>query len=582
MKDSTTKPALRITLAYAVVAALWIFFSGRFLAFLVHDPSRYINLEVYKGMGFVAVTSILLYLGMKRQFTRMEQMHKERLAEVARKENVLHRLEHYLKVSPTVTWAGRIEKGEIRPVWFSENLQQLLGFSSSEALEPDWWRKHVHPEDLPGIDCQISDLFEKGSLGREYRLFCKDGSVIWVREEMRTSGSGRHAEDVVGTWTIITRQKKAELSLAESEKRYRSLFENSPVAVFINQNDRVVMANRACLKLCEAKEPDHLLGRSIYTLFHPEFHELIKKRISLVREQNKEVPTTEEKILTLNGTEVYVEVSTAPFTLHGKPALHVILRDITESKEAERKLRELNTELEQRVAERTAELENRNRELETFTYSVSHDLKAPLRGIDGYSRLLLEDHYENLDAEGRNFLEIIRGASQQMSRLIDDLLDYSRMERRPLKSGTVDIGSLVDSVLFEKREEIKTLGADVKVSVPFETIRGDADGLALALRNYVDNALKFSDPSGKPEIEIGGEETRRSWRIWVRDTGIGFDMSFHDRIFGIFQRLHRPEDYQGTGVGLAIVKKAVERMGGRTWAESVPGEGSTFFLEVPK
>lgn len=582
MKDSTTKPALRITLVYTVVAALWIFFSGRFLAFFIHDLSRHVSLEIYKGLGFVAVTSVFLYLGMKYQFGRMEQLHKESLDEVARRENILHRLEHYLEVSPTVTWAGKLEDGKNRPVWVSENIQHLFGYTPSEILEPDRLEKIILPEDFKNIQENLSKLRKKGQISHEFRLIKNNGTTVWVREDIRAVGGKNHPEDIVGTWTIITKQKEAELSLAESEERYRSLFENAPVAVFVNHNDRVVMVNRACVELFEAEEAGQLLGRSIYDIFHPSLHEIIKKRIFLVRERKEQVPVLEEKILTLGGRSVDVEVSSAPFVYQGKPALHVILRDITERKEAERKLRELNAELEQRVADRTAELESRNRELERFTYSVSHDLKAPLRGIDGYSRLLLEDHAENLDEEGRQFLRIIRGEALRMSRLIDDLLDYSRMERRPMELGTVDIGSLIDSVLMEKRQTIKELGADVKVSVPFETIRGDADGLALALRNYVDNALKFSDASETPRLTIGGEENDRFWTIWVRDKGIGFDMSFHDRIFDIFQRLHRSEDYEGTGVGLAIVKKAVERMGGQTWAESTPGEGSTFYMEIPK
>jgi len=582
MKDSTTKAALRVTFVYAVVAALWIFFSGRFLALLVHDPSRYVNLEVYKGMGFVAVTSILLFLGMKRQFARMEDMHRDRLAEVARKENILHRLEHYLKVSPTVTWAGKIEHGKVQPVWFSENLEQLLGYSPAEALKPGWWHENVHPEDLRKIEKDIALLAERGHLGREYRFYCKDGSGIWLREEIRTTGHERHPEDIVGTWTIITKQKEAELSLAESEERYRSLFEHAPNAIFVNIDNQIALANKACVRLFGTESTEDLLGRSIFELFHPDFHELIKKRLEHVRNTRKAMPTVEQKILRLDGTTVDVEVSTAPFQYDGRQGTHVIVHDISDRKESERKLRELNAELEKRVAERTAELEIRNRELETFTYSVSHDLKAPLRGIDGYSRLLLEDHYENLDEEGRQFLEIIRGAALRMSRLIDDLLDYSRMERRPMKTGSVGLRKLIDSTLREREEEISERGIDVKISLPFDTVKADGDGITLALGNFLENAVKFSEPSRGPEIEIGGSEDDSSWVIWVRDNGIGFDMSFHDRIFGIFQRLHRSEDYEGTGVGLAIVKKAVERMGGRTWAESKPGEGSIFYMEIPK
>jgi signal transduction histidine kinase len=248
----------------------------------------------------------------------------------------------------------------------------------------------------------------------------------------------------------------------------------------------------------------------------------------------------------------------------------------------EEELRKLNTELEHRVVERTAELEARARELETFTYSVSHDLKAPLRGLDGYSRLLLEDHAGQLDEEGLSFVKIIRRAAQNMSQLIDDLLAYSRLERRALHSGQVDINGLLESLLAERGEEFRARGVTLRVDLASATATADAEGLAQALRNLIDNALKFTTGVKQPAIAIGGSQTEKTQLLWIRDNGVGFDMRFHDRIFEIFQRLHREEDYPGTGIGLAIVKKALERMGGRAWAESAPGNGATFWLEIPK
>ena len=238
--------------------------------------------------------------------------------------------------------------------------------------------------------------------------------------------------------------------------------------------------------------------------------------------------------------------------------------------------------LEQRVAERTAELAAVNKELETFTYSVSHDLKAPLRGIDGYSRLLLHEHAERLNDEGRSFLHTIRKAVAQMSRLIDDLLAYSRLERRALHVGQVNARALIDKLLAERSDELRARTVTTRVELPFETVTAEAEGLAQAIRNLLDNALKFTQGVAAPAIDIGGRETERTRILWVRDNGIGFDMRYHERLYGIFQRLHRAEDYPGTGVGLAIVKKAVERMGGQVWAESVPGQGATFYVEVPR
>jgi PAS domain S-box-containing protein len=239
-------------------------------------------------------------------------------------------------------------------------------------------------------------------------------------------------------------------------------------------------------------------------------------------------------------------------------------------------------ELEQRVAERTLQLEAKNRELETFTYSVSHDLKAPLRGIDGYSRLLLEDYLDRLDEDGRSFLHNIRVAADQMSQLIDDLLAYSRLERRNLQTDKISPQKLVDALLTERAGDLEKRHVTVTLTIPDTMVTADREGLAMALRNLLDNALKFTQETEVPSIEIGGHETETFCILWVRDNGIGFDMKYHDRILEMFQRLHRAEEYPGTGIGLAIVHKAMQRMGGRVWAESEQGKGSTFYLEVPK
>lgn len=248
---------------------------------------------------------------------------------------------------------------------------------------------------------------------------------------------------------------------------------------------------------------------------------------------------------------------------------------------AKRALDQLNVELEHRITARTAALAAKSRELETFAYSVAHDLKAPLRGIDGYSRLLLEDHKASLNDEGRSFLETIQSSSAEMTQLIEDLLDYSRLERRELHTGPIELRSLVDAVVQAKKREVGDRTIEFVINVNGETVRADQSGLSQSLRNYLDNAIKFTRDVPNARIEVGSRETDDGCVLWVKDNGVGFDMTYHDRIFDIFQRLNRNEEYPGTGIGLAIVRKAMERMGGKAWAESETGKGATFYLEIP-
>lgn len=282
-----------------------------------------------------------------------------------------------------------------------------------------------------------------------------------------------------------------------------------------------------------------------------------------------------------DGTETPYFFTGMTVSFRGETCLVGVGIDIAERRRAEDKVRELNADLERRVAERTAELQAKNRELETFTYSVSHDLKAPLRGIDGYSRLLQEDYGDKFDEEGRRFLAAVRHASQQMGQLIDDLLSYSQLERRALTLSSVRPAAVLDAVPAAFFEELRERGVEFSSELPDAAVRADANGLAQVLRNLLDNALKFTRGAQKPRIEVGGRIEEGRYLLWVRDNGIGFDMKFVERIFDIFQRLHRAEDYPGTGIGLAIVRKAMERMGGRAWAVSEPGRGATFFVEIP-
>lgn len=256
----------------------------------------------------------------------------------------------------------------------------------------------------------------------------------------------------------------------------------------------------------------------------------------------------------------------------------VVLRDLTAQKAIQHEVETLNNELEARVHARTQALETANRNLESFAYSVSHDLKAPLRGIEGYGRLLAEDYRDALPEEAREYVDLIRQASERMDRMIEDILAYSRVQVREMNLRPTDVRELVRRLLVEFEPQLRS---DVELVQDVESgvLETDRDGLTQILRNYLSNALKFSRRAAPPRIRIEGRRQGQGYRFAVTDNGTGFDMRYHDRIFEIFHRLPNDEETTGTGIGLALAARAAERLHGRVWAESEPGKLTTFYFE---
>jgi signal transduction histidine kinase len=233
-----------------------------------------------------------------------------------------------------------------------------------------------------------------------------------------------------------------------------------------------------------------------------------------------------------------------------------------------------------KIQERTAKLSEALHELEAFSYTVAHDLRAPLRAMAGLSRILMEDHIEKADEAGQEYARRVVEAGKKMDAMVQDLLEYSRLARQELQLGSVDLGELLREILSSMESDLTERGASITVREPFPTVLAHRGALSQAVTNLIQNAAKFVLPGKRPEIIICAETKAGAVVLSIEDRGIGISPEHHDRIFGVFQRLHDERSYPGTGIGLAIVRKAMERMGGRAGVESQPGKGSRFWLEL--
>jgi PAS domain S-box-containing protein len=382
----------------------------------------------------------------------------------------------------------------------------------------------------------------------------------------------------------IQERQKAEVLKKETATMLQALIRAIPDLVWLKDKQGVYLfCNSRFESFFGAKETD-IVGKTDYDFLKTDLADFFRKHDNSVIKNAKACKNEEEIVFATDGhREILETIKTPLYNSDGQIASILgIGRNITERKRIEKELTEYREHLEELVKVRTTALEMMNKEMETFTYSVSHDLKAPLRGIDGYSRLLEEEYADKLDEEGLLFLKNVRQSAAQMNQLIEDLLAYSRMERRDIQSVLIDLSSMIDILVSQRAQDLKARHIKMSVTLPFKTITSDIETLRQVLANYLDNAVKFSREDGSATIEMGGREDAASWTLWVKDNGIGFDPQYLDRIFEIFQRLHRTEDYPGTGIGLAIVRKAVERIGGQAWGESALGKGATFFVNIPK
>lgn len=460
---------------------------------------------------------------------------------------------------------------------------RTLGYTPDELIGR-FYLRFVHPDDRTWIHAffneQLMGEIQRSSI--EFRYFGKEGKTGWLRFFVSPIVEGKRSAGLTGVAVETTGLKEAEAALLANERRFRALIENSSDGIVLIDVQGTINFTSASSTRLTGYPREELVNSDIFDLIHYDDRESVRVILKNLVEHPSSPAVVQYRALHKNGAWRWME-GVGTNLLHEASVGAIVLnyRDITEQKQAEEEIQTLNEELEQRVIERTAQLQAANKELEAFSYSVSHDLRAPLRAIDGFTRILVTRYASFLDTEGRRYLDIIEKSTRRMGQLIDDLLALSRFGRVEFEKSPVDMNTLARMVVDDltKSDPGKAITLLIKTMPP---ALANAALLRQVFMNLVSNALKFTRTKPDPFVELGGSEQEEENVYYVKDNGVGFNMRYADKLFGVFQRLHTAEEFEGTGVGLAIVQRIIHRHGGRVWAESQPGAGATFFFSLPK
>ncbi len=539
-----------------------------------------------------AATIGLLQLSDHRQdrFSEESVIFLEEAAEIigmalsrADAQNALRESEERFRTAATaaneVVWEWDFATDHVE--WYGD-IDIALGYEAGEfARDLATWEEALHPDDHDRVMASLrASTGRNGRYYEEYRIRHRSGAYLdWTDRGIVLSDKDGIPARMVGVCADITEQKRAEEALRESEARYRAHFLNSSDVIYSMGSGPSLISISPSVEGLLGYKPEEIIGKNFIkmNIIAPESVDTaVSDTLALLA--GERVSPAEYVFVAKDGSRVVGEVRSTPLVKDGEIVGIVgVARDITEQKRLEEERKKLNQELERRVIERTAQLQAANRELEAFGYSVSHDLRTPLRAIDGFTRMLIDEYSGSLDEEGQRLLDIIRRNTTYMAELIDHLLTLSRIDRKERVDAPVDMNSLVRQVLDELTLSLE--GREVEfVLGDLPEINGDAVMWQQVWANLLSNAVKFSRDRADARIEVGCLRAEGEQVFFVKDNGAGFDMRYVDKLFGVFRRLHSAEDFEGVGVGLAVVQRIVRRHGGRVWAEGKVGEGATFYF----
>ncbi|HZV33309.1 MAG TPA: PAS domain S-box protein [Verrucomicrobiae bacterium] len=470
---------------------------------------------------------------------------------------------------------------------WNKSAERTFGYTAEEAIGRPITL--LIPEDRQDEEPNILARLRRGERVDHFETIRRRKDGVLLNISLTISPVKDESGNIIGASKVardITHRKRAEEALRESEQRFRSLVDHSFVPIWVKDCDgRYMMANKRYEEVFGVSEED-ITGKTDYD-FHPGHvaKELRENDLQVIRtgKPMEAEETTYRKGVPRTFLSVKFPMRKVDGTIY---AVAGLATDISERKQAEKILRQAkeqlgraNEALEQRVQERTASLREVIGQMEEFSYSVSHDLRAPVRAMKGYAMALLEDYNNKLDERGRELLARIVRSGARMEGLIHDVLTYSRLARAEIKLAPVSLQKLLPEII-EHYPAMQEPNAQITIREPLHPVLAHEPSLTQAISNLLSNAVKFVAPGVKPVVQVWTESVDGKVRLWFKDNGIGIKPAYHHRLFGMFERVHQDLHYEGTGIGLAIVRKAVEKMGGRAGVESDGISGSSFWIEL--